>query len=96
VHYATVAEVFGLRGIRLDHPDQVNPAWDEAFRADRPIVIDAITDPETPLTPPHVEWRQLSNLAHALRHGDPNRRHVITQGIRERVHQLLDHAHEAR
>src|SRR3984885_13588768 len=33
--YARYAELVGLKGIRVDTPDQVGPAWDEALNADR-------------------------------------------------------------
>src|SRR4051794_14471729 len=46
--YARYAELLGLRGIRVDSPDQVAPAWDDALAADRPVVYEAITDPEAP------------------------------------------------
>ena len=36
--YARYAELLGLKGIRVDKPEQVGPAWDEALAADRPVV----------------------------------------------------------
>src|SRR5437763_5500062 len=35
--YARYAELLGLEGIRVDSPDQVGSAWDEALSADRPV-----------------------------------------------------------
>lgn len=52
--YAAFAEQLGLRGLRVERPEQLEPAWDEALRADRPVVIDAVTDPEEPPLPPHM------------------------------------------
>jgi pyruvate dehydrogenase (quinone) len=52
VRYAGWAEMLGLRGVRATTPGEVEAAWDEALRADRPMVIDAVTDPATPLLPP--------------------------------------------
>src|SRR6266513_1637565 len=40
--YARYAEMLGLKGIRVDAPDQVGPAWDEALSADRPVVLEAV------------------------------------------------------
>src|SRR4030095_2541048 len=31
--YASYAEMLGLRGVRVDRPDAVGPAWDIAFAA---------------------------------------------------------------
>jgi pyruvate dehydrogenase (quinone) len=50
--YAGYADLLGLQGIRLDDPAQVGVAWDEALAADRPVVLEAVVDPEVPLLPP--------------------------------------------
>src|SRR5438067_2236487 len=36
--YARYAELLSFTGIRVDDPDQVGSAWDEALAADRPVV----------------------------------------------------------
>src|SRR3954467_7331022 len=46
--YAKYAELIGLRGIKVDEPDAVAPAWEAALSADRPTVIEAVVDPEVP------------------------------------------------
>src|SRR5207237_4052720 len=51
--YAAFAESIGLRGIRVDRPDPVGAAWERALSADRPVVFEAITDPDVPTLPPH-------------------------------------------
>lgn len=56
---AGYAELLGLRGVRVDDPDQLVPALEEAFLADRPTVIDAITDPDMPLLPPFPHGREM-------------------------------------
>ena len=50
--YAQYAELLGLRGIRVDSPADVGAAWDEALAADRPVVLQAVVDPDVPLLPP--------------------------------------------
>jgi pyruvate dehydrogenase (quinone) len=50
--YAGYAELLGLTGIRVDAPEQLAGAWDRAFAADRPVVIEVLTDPDIPLLPP--------------------------------------------
>src|SRR5919108_1239197 len=60
--YARYAELLGLKGIRVDHPDAVGDAWDEALAADRPVVYEAITDPEVPPLPPHITFEQAKML----------------------------------
>lgn len=44
--FAAVARGFGCAGIRVEAPDQLAPAMREAFRADRPVVVDVAIDRE--------------------------------------------------
>src|SRR5216110_3176811 len=44
--YARYAELLGLKGIRVDDPDAIGAAWDEAIGAETPVLLEAITDPE--------------------------------------------------
>jgi pyruvate dehydrogenase (quinone) len=81
--YARYAESLGLRGIRVDNPDQVGPAWDEAFRSDRPTVFEAVTDPEVPPLPPHITFQQAKAMSSSLLKGDPNWRAVVADTYRQ-------------
>ena len=71
VPYAQYAELLGLRGIRVESAEQVGPAWDEALSADRPVLIDAVTDPTMPTVPPSLKPEQVKKLEAALSNGDP-------------------------
>src|SRR5689334_17238519 len=64
--YARYAELLGLKGIRVDRPEDVAPAWDEAMQSDRPVVLEAVTDPEVPPLPPHITIEQAKALSKAL------------------------------
>ncbi|UKA54694.1 thiamine pyrophosphate-requiring protein [Arthrobacter sp. FW305-BF8] len=50
--YAGYAELLGLTGIRVDSPEQLADAWDRALGAERPVLIEVLTDPDVPLLPP--------------------------------------------
>ncbi|MFN3602748.1 MAG: thiamine pyrophosphate-requiring protein, partial [Dietzia sp.] len=56
---AGYARLLGLRGVRVEDQEQLDAALEEAFSADRPTVIEAITDPDVPLLPPFPHGRQL-------------------------------------
>ncbi|TCB94377.1 hypothetical protein E0H26_21625 [Micromonospora zingiberis] len=45
VPYAGWARLLGLHGVRVDRPELVGAAWDEALGADRPCVLDLLVDP---------------------------------------------------
>jgi pyruvate dehydrogenase (quinone) len=75
--YARHAELLGLNGIRVDHPDRIGAAWDAAFAADRPSVIEAVVDADVPLLPPHVTAEQARAFFAAMAKGDPDRGEVL-------------------
>lgn len=65
VPYHQFARMIGLHGILVDDPAQVAEAWDQAFAADRPTVIEIKADPEVPPIPPHLTFKQIRNFAMA-------------------------------
>lgn len=52
------ARLIGLGSVKVDHSSQIEGAMEQAFSADRPFVIDAMTDPEEPPLPPHITFKQ--------------------------------------
>jgi pyruvate dehydrogenase (quinone) len=89
VRYADFARSIGLDGIRIESPDAIDAAWEEAFQADRPFVIDAVTDPEVPPLPPHITIEQARHFISALRSGDPQSRALITESFKQKMLELL-------
>jgi pyruvate dehydrogenase (quinone) len=87
--YARYAELIGLKGIRVETPDQVGPAWDEALNADRPVVYEAIADPEVPPLPPHITIEQAKALSSALVSGDPNAGRIVRQSFSQKLQEFL-------
>jgi pyruvate dehydrogenase (quinone) len=62
VPYAQWAELLDLRGIRVTSPDEVEPAWDAALAADRPVLIEAVVDPAIPLLPPGQPYEKVKPM----------------------------------
>jgi pyruvate dehydrogenase (quinone) len=87
--YARFAELIGLKGIRVDDPDRVGDAWDEALAADRPVVLEALTDPSVPPLPPHIKVEQAKAITRALLKGDPNAWDVIKQSFKGKAEEFL-------
>ena len=83
--FARYAEMLGFKGIRVDSPDAVAPAWEEALAADRPVVYEAVTDPEVPPLPPHIRFEQAAGLARALAKGEPEAVRIVKQSLKGKL-----------
>jgi pyruvate dehydrogenase (quinone) len=89
VPYAGWAESLGLKGIRVDDPDDVAEAWEEAFAAERPVVYEAIVDAEVPPTPPHISFDQARAITRALYRGDPAAPEIIRHSFTELLEEYI-------
>ncbi|HCY61974.1 MAG TPA: thiamine pyrophosphate-requiring protein [Oxalobacteraceae bacterium] len=70
--YAGYAELLGMRGILVDRPEQIAPAWEQALSAPVPTVLEMVTDPDVPPLPPHITAKQAKAYMSALLQGDPD------------------------
>jgi pyruvate dehydrogenase (quinone) len=87
--YARYAELLGLRGVRVESPDAIGDAWDEVLGADRPAVLEAVTDPEVPPLPPHISFEQARNFMLALARGDEGWRDMVEQSLKAKLAEIL-------
>jgi pyruvate dehydrogenase (quinone) len=87
--YARYAESLGLMGVRVDHPDQLGAAWDAVLGADRPAVLEAVTDPNVPPLPPHISLEQAKAFASSVLKGDAEALGFITQTVKDAVESYL-------
>lgn len=89
--YAQYAEMLGLEGIRLDHPDQIFRRLQTAFQARKPVVVEAITDPSVPPLPPHISLKQAKSFVSSLFKRDPNAWDVIRQTYKDAIESHIPH-----
>jgi len=87
--YAGYAELAGLKGVRVDHPEALEGAWREVLTADRPAVLQAVTDPNVPPLPPHITIAQAKAFASSVLHGDPDARSMIAHAGRGKLAEFL-------
>jgi pyruvate dehydrogenase (quinone) len=83
VPYSRFAELLGLKGIRIERPEEIEVALKEALQADRPTVLDFVVDGNVPISPPHLIKEQLVNFSKAMLKGDPESANLIRQSIRD-------------
>ncbi|MET7279288.1 thiamine pyrophosphate-requiring protein [Kribbella sp. NPDC005582] len=87
--YAGYARSLGLGGILAAKPAEVAPAWEEALAADRPCVVEFVTDPAVPPIPPHASWDQLEKSLESIIRGDSDRIDVIKEGVKSKIQEFL-------
>jgi pyruvate dehydrogenase (quinone) len=87
--YAGYARTLGLHGARVERPEDVGAAWDEALAAGKPAVIEFITYPEVPPLPPHVQFEQAKMLARAIAQGDPAAPRFVRESLRGKLAEFL-------
>ncbi len=89
--FARYAEMLGLTGIRVATPEEVGPAWDQALAADRPVVYEALTDPEVPTLPPHITFKEAENFMKAIVKGDSGAAGMIRGAFKDAVESFVPH-----
>ncbi|WP_119154271.1 thiamine pyrophosphate-requiring protein [Caldimonas tepidiphila] len=81
--YAEYARLLGLEGIRVSRPQDVAAAWDAALSARRPVVLEAVTDPNVPPLPPHITMKNAKAYASALWNGEPDALRTVIASAKE-------------
>ena len=81
--YADYARSLGLKGIRVDDPEAIGTALDEALHADRPTLLEVVTDPNVPPLPPHVSEKQVKAYVRAMWRRDPEAVQTIIASAKE-------------
>lgn len=89
--FANYAEMLGLRGIHVEDPEDIGPAWDRALASDRPVVYEAVTDPEVPTLPPHITFKQARNFTASMLKGDPDAPAMIRGAFKDAIESFIPH-----
>jgi len=89
VNYADFARSIGLFGLNVDTAEGVGSAWDEAFSAGRPMVLDIRCDPDVPPIPPHATLDQIKALTGSVLHGDEDTWGFVKQGVKQKLQQFV-------
>lgn len=88
-NYARYAQSLGLTGIRVERTEEIVPAWKQSLANDRPVVIDAVCDPDVPPLPPHIKFEQAKGFMSSLYKGDPDRMGVARQSAKQMMSRFL-------
>jgi pyruvate dehydrogenase (quinone) len=88
--FAKYAEDIGLIGMKVSKPEDIGPAWDEAFKASRPVVLEMVTDPEVPTLPPHITLKQAKNFMTSIPK-EPDAGAIIRDTVKDVMAGVLPH-----
>jgi pyruvate dehydrogenase (quinone) len=88
---AEYARLLGFDGIKVDDPKDVGAAWDRALAADKPVLIEFVTDPQIVALPPHVKPAMAKKVAKALVSGDEDAVGIAEKGFKGKLTELTEH-----
>ncbi len=80
--YADYAKMLGLEGVRVERTEDIGAAWDRVLRADRPAILEVMSDADISIIPPHITFDQAHNMSSALLKGDPNELGIIVESAK--------------
>lgn len=88
--FAQWAENCGARGWRVERPEELAPAFEQAFAtSDRPSIIEAVVDPDEPPTPPIVSHEYAINMMKALARGQKSRGRIALTMFRDKLDEVM-------
>jgi len=90
--YHKYAELIGLKGIFVNDPEKMGAAWDEALSADRPVILEAYTDPNVPPLPPHITVKDAVHFMTMLP-SEPELGSVLKESAKEILATVLPGKH---
>ena len=81
--FARYSDLVGFAGMVVDTPGKIVPTLDAALAADRPVLLEVMSDPNVPPLPPHVTMKQARNYLRALARGDVDATKMVRASIKE-------------
>ncbi|WP_299289735.1 thiamine pyrophosphate-dependent enzyme [uncultured Mucilaginibacter sp.] len=61
--FAAVAAAFGMKGITVNEPENLEQAIQQAFAFNGPALVNVMTDPNALAMPPKIEFKQVKGMA---------------------------------
>jgi pyruvate dehydrogenase (quinone) len=78
-------------GIRVDRPEDLGAAFDQALTANRPAVLNVYTDPEIETLPLHITFQQAVNFSKTLTKGDPEEIGIGLKSMKGVIEGIIPH-----
>jgi pyruvate dehydrogenase (quinone)/pyruvate oxidase len=87
-NFAPWAEACGGRGVRVEHPGELEQAVKDALAFPGPALVDVLVNPEEPPLPGKVKYDQAKKFALAWMRGQPNKATMATTLFRDKITDL--------
>jgi pyruvate dehydrogenase (quinone) len=81
--YAQYASSLGLKGVKVEHDGEIGSALEEALSADRPCLVEVMSDPNYPPLPPHIKFEQAVHFWRSIYRGDPDKWQMMADSFKE-------------
>ena len=90
--YHAYAELLGLKGVVVRDPEKLGAAWDEAFNADRPVIMNVYADANVPPLPPHITFKDAKNFV-TMMGSEPELGSVVKNSVKQVLASVLPGKH---
>jgi pyruvate dehydrogenase (quinone) len=91
ISMAAFARLLGFEGIGVGSVDELAPAFEAAFAARRPVVLEIRTDPNISMLPAHITRDQMTSFGKAMLEDDPERTPAIVQSVKGAIAGMFPH-----
>lgn len=88
IQFATYARACGGLGFTVEDPAQVRAVLRQALEANKPALVECVTDPFEPPMPAKATAKQGLGLAEALARGEPHRGRIALTLFRDKITEL--------
>lgn len=87
-NFAPWAEACGGRGIRVEHPRELEAAVREALAFPGPALVDVLVNADEPPLPGKVQYEQAKHFAQAFLRGQPRKATIASTLFRDKIEEL--------
>jgi pyruvate dehydrogenase (quinone) len=89
IDFVKLAEAFGVKGLKLERPEDCDGVFKEAFAHNGPVIIEATVDPFEPPMPAKINMKQAAHFAEALARGEPHGIDIAITVTKDKLRELL-------
>ncbi len=81
--YAEYARMLGFEAMTVRDPESLAETWRQAWACERPVLVEAVIDPDIPPLPPHITTKQARHYLMAILKGDPDAMSLVRSSLKQ-------------